>query len=353
MGLFDNMLKDHESLFLNPEHLDFDYQPKKLKFRENQQETIARAIVPLLQKRNGKNIFIHGPPGVGKTVSLKHVLQELEETKENIYLIYINCWKKETPHKVILSICEQINYPWTQNKNTEELIQKVAELINKSAAVIVLDEFDKLEDHKILYSLLEELYKKTIIMIANDKNILQEVDARILSRLTPEELAFEPYNPGQIHDILQVRKEYAFVPDVFDEEGFESIVKSTIKTGDLRTGLFLLKESGNHAESRASRKIEKKDVEKALAHVENFTIKKETQFTDGEQEALQLVKTYHGKSARELFDLYRGEKSFRTFQRLLNNLLEARSISSKEEQAEQGGTIRVYYPGGIKTLEEF
>ena len=180
MGLFDTMLKDHESLFLNPEHLDFDYQPKHLKFRENHQETIAQAIRPLLQKRNGVNILVHGPPGVGKTVSIKHVLQELEETGEGLYLIYINCWKKETSHKVVLSICEQINYPWIQNKNTEELIQKIAEIINKSAAVIVLDEFDKLEDHKILYSLLEEIYKKTIILIANEKDILQEIDQRII-----------------------------------------------------------------------------------------------------------------------------------------------------------------------------
>ncbi len=93
MPLFDDMLKQGESLFLNPEVLDFDYQPKLVPFRENHQNFIASCIKPLFQKRNGKNIFISGSPGIGKTVSCKHVLKELEEQTNEIIPIYINVAK--------------------------------------------------------------------------------------------------------------------------------------------------------------------------------------------------------------------------------------------------------------------
>ena len=47
--------------------------------KEQQQKHIARCIAPLLQGRQGENLFIHGAPGIGKTAALKWVLRDLEE----------------------------------------------------------------------------------------------------------------------------------------------------------------------------------------------------------------------------------------------------------------------------------
>jgi len=89
--LFKDMLGSEESLFKNEVALNFDYQPKLIPFREIHQKTIASCIKPLFQKRNGKNLFIHGMPGVGKTVACRHVLDELPETTDEIIPLYINC----------------------------------------------------------------------------------------------------------------------------------------------------------------------------------------------------------------------------------------------------------------------
>ena len=108
--LFDKILKEEESLFLNPQFLDYDYQPKVVPCRESQQSHVAACIKPLLQRRTGKNLIVLGTPGVGKTVSLRHVLNELKEDYSNeIFCIYINCWKKDTSFKVISEICSQTN----------------------------------------------------------------------------------------------------------------------------------------------------------------------------------------------------------------------------------------------------
>ena len=73
------MLKSGESLFRDTIMLDYDFQPKLLKYRETEQMRFATAIRPLLQGHNGRNLFVYGPPGVGKTTACKHVLRELEE----------------------------------------------------------------------------------------------------------------------------------------------------------------------------------------------------------------------------------------------------------------------------------
>ncbi len=348
MSLFDNMLKDDESLFLNPEHLDFDYQPKLVPHRESHQNIIAESIRPLLQKRNGKNLLIFGNPGVGKTVSIKHVLQELEETTDEIFLIYLNCWKKETSYKACIGIAEQLHYPWIQNKNTEELFQKLADIINKKSVVIILDEFDKLEDHKILYHLLEDIYKKTVILITNSKDITDDIDQRVLSRLSLTNLEFQPYTQAQTKDILATRKQYAFVPGVFQQDAFEKIIAST--TGDIRAGLHAMKEAGNIAETRASRTIDLRDTEEALAKLQ--LLPKTSSLNEGEQFVLELIQKHPNKSSKELYDLSQTDKSFRTFQRILNALVEAKNIHTEEQTRISGGTTRTFV-AGMKTLHEF
>jgi len=57
MGLFNNMLSNDESLFINSIALDLDFQPKLVPYRENHQGYIAQCIKPLLQQRNGKNLI--------------------------------------------------------------------------------------------------------------------------------------------------------------------------------------------------------------------------------------------------------------------------------------------------------
>src|SRR3989338_1441727 len=99
MTFFDN-LGDWESIFKNEDALDLDWVPKLMPFREQQQFHIANCIKPLLQGRNGRNLFIYGAPGVGKTSATRWVLRDLEETSENIYIIYLNCWQKNTSYKI-------------------------------------------------------------------------------------------------------------------------------------------------------------------------------------------------------------------------------------------------------------
>ena len=134
------MLGSGETLFKNPLALDYDFVPKMIPFREQEQKMVVSAIMPLMQKRNGRNMFVYGSPGIGKTVAIKSVLKELEEETEEIIPVYVNCWSKNTTFKVFQYICEDVGYPFTQNKKTEDLFKIIKERVNQKSVVFVFDD---------------------------------------------------------------------------------------------------------------------------------------------------------------------------------------------------------------------
>ena len=330
MGLFDGVLKHEESLFLEPIALDFDYQPKLVHHRESEQQSIASHIKPLFQKRNGTNLIITGSPGLGKTVCLKHVLREIEQETSDILNIYINCWKKDSSFKIMTEICNAIGFSWTHNKTYDELLTKAGEIINKKSAVIVLDEADKLTDQKLVYSLLEDLFRKTIILVSNNENLVMNLDPRVKSRIAADHLKFKLYNYNQIKDILLQRREYAFVKGVWDESAFEHVSEKTFESGDLRHGLMLMKEAGDRAETLSSRSILKEHVEYVLEKKEKEPVK---EIKDESLGVLDIIKQNPKKSVLQLFEIYGksgGERGYRTFHRRLKELEGAGSIKIRQ-----------------------
>lgn len=345
MGTFDKILSHGESLIKNENALDFDFIPKLIPHRDREQEQIAQAIKPLFMKRTGRNLFIHGPPGVGKTLAAKHVLRELEDKTDDIKVVYVNCWKQNTSYKVAVSICAQIGFRFVQNKNTTELFQVVSRILNEdSAAVFVFDEIDKVEDTDFLYHLLEEVYHKTIILITNYQTWLTDLDERVRSRLTPEQMGFKRYNATETTSILRNRLSYAFPEGVWSDEAFALVASKAGELKDIRSGLFLLKESAMAAEEKAKRQIDAEDVKKALAKLDDFTIKNSEDLEDETKDIYELVKKNSGKKIGELFEVYQtegGKSSYKTFQRKIDKLSENKFISTTKQTGKGGNTTIV------------
>ena len=344
MGVFDKILQHDETLFKDELVLDYEYLPHVLKFREEQQQHIATVIKPLFQNRMGANLIIIGKPGIGKSAACKHVLRDMEQYSDKIYGVYVNCWKHDTIYKVLVEICNQIGYKWVQNKKTNELMKEIASILNKKAAVIILDEADKLKEEQVVYHLLEDIYKKCIIMIANEKDFLSHMDDRTRSRLIPEVLEFQPYSRRETYEILEERREGAYFPNVLTNDQLEIISEKTYEMEDLRTGLFLLKETGNAAETRSSRKIEIQDVEKAINKLAIFQQSKII-LDDEEREILKIIKDNNGQPSSTICKLYKEmfNKSDRTFRRKVASLKINKLIMSKDEKDEQGNVIPFLY----------
>lgn len=342
--MFDDFLKQGETIFKDSVALDYDFIPKLVPYRETQQRFVAESIKPLFSKRNGKNIMIHGPPGIGKTVAVKHLLKELEEKTDEIIPIYINCWQKNTTFKILSEICDILGYKFTHNKKTDDLFKIVEECLNKDSAVFVFDEVDKLEDEDFLYMILEKIYRKTIILITNYKEWLVNLDERVKSRLTPEILEFKKYNPAEIKGILKHRLSYAFVDGALKDDAFELIVSKTIELGDIRQGLYMLREAGNIAETKSSKEITLEHATIAIKKLEEFTIKKTDDLETEERVILNLVKNNAGKKIGELFEIYTqngGTGVYKTFQRKIKKLSDNNFLHVKKVTGGKDGTTTI------------
>jgi cell division control protein 6 len=357
MGLFTNVLKDNESVFMDPIALDYDYVPKLMPYRENEQFKIAACIKPLFAQRTGKNVFVYGKPGIGKTLAIKHILQELEEQTDDILPIYVNCWQKNTTFKVLLEICDIVGYKFTQNKKTEDLLKIAKDIINKKSVVFVFDEVDKSEELDVLYTLMEQIYRKSIIMITNFKSWIDDLDIRVKSRLTPELIEFKPYNAEETKGILKNRKQYAFQHNAWDEDAFEAVVKKTAELEDIRSGLYIMRESGNSAEERSSRKIETSDVEKAIKKLDEFSIKKSTDLDEEANKILKIAREHPNEKIGNLFKIYveeKGEMTYKTFQRKIEKLSDGKFIVTEKITGGKEGKTTIIKPSSTeKKLTEF
>ncbi len=354
MSIFKDMLKSGESIFRDTIFLSFDFQPKIIPFRENEQMRFATAIRPLLQGNNGRNLFVYGPPGVGKTTACKHVLRELEEENSEVMPIFINCWKENTTYKIFYKICEDLGFKFLINKKTSELFALIKDKLNKNGVVFIFDEIDKLEEADFLYTILEDIYRKTVILITNYRDSYSDMDERIRSRLNPEFLFFRPYNETEIAGILKQRRDYAFVPDSWEEEAFKEIVEKCAETKDIRVGLYLMQESGNITEERSSRKVCLSQVAEAVKKVDDFHIKPKEGL---DPELMQILNLIRDKQEAKIGDIYAayaetgGEMSYKSFQRRILKLSESRFICTEKVSGKEGNTTMIRYASDKKLTE--
>lgn len=356
MGLFDDMLKNGESLFLDTVALDYDYIPKLLPYREKEQHKIADCIKPLFEKRNARNLMIYGLPGVGKTVATKHVLKELEEDTDDIIPIYVNCWTHNSSHKIICQICEQLGYKFVQNKKTHELFQIIKDKLNKVGVVFCFDEIDKLADFDFLYFVLESIYRSCIILISNYKSYINNLDQRIKSRLIGEFLEFKSYNEAETVGILKNRQKYAFVDNVWDDAAFNLVAEKTWLMQDIRSGLFLMREAGACAEEKSSKKITLDNVNEAVKKLDEFSVKQKKDLVDDTKFVLDIIKEHPNIKIGDLFKVYAdkgGSLSYKSFQRHIEKLEKGLFILVEKQQGFGGNTSIINLNEQERKLSEF
>jgi cell division control protein 6 len=355
MSLFKDVLDQSKSLFQDEHALNYDFLPGALPYRENEQGYLATCIKPLFSDRSGRNLLIHGPPGVGKTAACRYVLRDLGENTDRIQTVFVSCWKHNTTFKVLAEICDQIGYAFTHNKKTDELMRIVAHNLNKTRSVLIFDEIDKAEDTDFLYFLLEEVDKKVIFAITNFKEWLIDLDERVKSRLTAELLEFASYEQKEMLGILNNRLKYAFRDNVWNDEALSLVASRSVKAGDVRVGLYLLKEAGMIAEEKFKDAIELEHVKKAVAKLDEFTIKNTKDLDVDAKLVLELCRKHAGEKIGDIYKLYQeegGKGVYKTFQRKVRYLAENKFITQEKQTGGTGGTTTIIHPAN-KSLTEF
>lgn len=304
---------EQSRIFKNEEILSPEYLPDMLPYRENQIRQLADNLLPASKGRNPQNTFIFGSPGIGKTAVSKYVFREFEEYS-GIKTIYMNCWDYNTSLSVLAKVVSSLGV-FVQRRGwaKDEVVSRLTEALEKSkkSLLICLDEVDQLvyKDQKVLYDLLRlNQYVKNpvgLVFISNNPHVFANLETRIMSSLSLDEIEFRPYTLQEMKGILQERVDYGFHSV---EEGVVALASAHAlnKNGDVRVGLECLLKAGRLAEKEASNKVKVAHAKKVLKSVDEAKpeILKEN-ITDVEK----LILDIFDKRGKTTFDELYGEYS--------------------------------------------
>ncbi len=287
---FEVFLKK-DSVFFDKKVLQSSYIPETILHREEQTKQVANIIAPALRGDKPSNVFIYGKTGTGKTLTIKHTTQKLSEIaeRENIPLkvIYINCKLKrstDTEYRLIAQLARELgkSIPPT-GLPTEEVYKAFFKALNKQKQnyVLVLDEIDQLINKagdNALYNLTRLNEEDTqsqisIIGISNDIMFVENLDPRVRSSLSEEEIIFPPYNAIQIQAILKQRSELAFNKEALEQGVIEKCAAYAARDhGDARRALELLRVAGEVADRKNSKKIMISHIDEAEEKIDRDRI---------------------------------------------------------------------------------
>ncbi|HDD05042.1 MAG TPA: AAA family ATPase [Candidatus Aenigmarchaeota archaeon] len=307
-----------------PEVLDPDFMPEHVFHREREINAIRGAISPLLQGRRGENLFIYGPPGVGKTLCAKYVFEQFDFRKA-----YINCWFHRSPYNLMAEIARQLGIPIPlKGWSLEEVVKEV---VKRSPFLVILDEVDKASEVNEIYPLVEGT-KACFILITNFKEWFMGLDPRLSSRLHPTFLEFKPYSFEQMLDIVKERVKLAFAPGSVEKDALVEIARRAFLRRDVRVALHLLQKAS---------KFEKIDLEKVNEIAEEF--RKKPFLNEMEKRIVEWIKENEGKTTGELYKKFEREMTERSFRNYIKKL-ERMGVIRTEETGKgfRGRSRRIY-----------
>jgi len=259
------------SVFFDKKAIQSSYIPENIPHRDEQISQIANILSPLLKGEKPSNLFIYGKTGTGKTLTIKQTTNKIMEVanKEEVPLkvIYINCKLKksaDTEYRLMAQLARELgkNIPPT-GLPTGEVYRSFFKALNskKQNYLLVLDEIDQLIDKtgdNVLYTLTrinEDAQESqiSIVGISNDVMFVDDLDPRVRSSLSQEEVVFPPYNALQIQEILRQRATIAFKKDALAQGVIEKCAAYAARDhGDVRRALELLRVAGEIADRKNS-----------------------------------------------------------------------------------------------------
>ena len=288
--IFDSV--NVRTLFTDKSVLQANYSPEDIPYRDKQIKQVASILAPSLLGQKTSNLFVYGNTGTGKTLVIQHIKDELLKRAKSsgnpLRVEYINCKLKkvaDTEYRILAELINKLGGEVAATGlPTDQVYNKFLNILEESEEkifIVVLDEVDqavkKISD-SFLYNLTRlnsELSKTQIILvgISNDLRFLDQLDPRVRSSLSEEEIVFPPYNALQLQEILKKRSNQAFKKGAVASATIAKCAAFAAREhGDARRALDLLRVAGELAERAGDSKIMIKHIDEANDKIERDKI---------------------------------------------------------------------------------
>lgn len=277
------------SIFANKKLLSIGYIPDENRIvgREEQMEDLAAEVGPTVQGDPPNNVLIYGKTGSGKSLVSQYVSQRTKRAAEsrgiNFGYAYVDCSTDTSETQAIITIADELNdedqtgisIPF-KGLGTSNYYRRLWEILDfrYDVIVVILDEIDRLDTDDLLMTLsrAEESGKTDchigIIAISNKVQFRKTLNERVKSSLSEVEFVFDPYDAGQLKEILWNRED-AFVDGVLEEATIPRCAALAAKEhGDARKAMDILRNAGEIAKRRGDDFVSEEHVDAAKEKAE-------------------------------------------------------------------------------------
>jgi cell division control protein 6 len=289
-----NKAASGKSLLRNRQTLTIDYVPEKLPFRDAETKTLAQVLSSIFKRSRPSNLLLFGKPGTGKTAVVKNVIDRLTtkaaDSKIEMMAPVVNAKLANSPYKVLFEIAKEIGINREQEGRVHftglsmgEATDRILQFIQKKKlhVILVIDEIDSLVEKSgddILYSFTranQHMVKGgfvTLIGISNSIDFKDNLDPRVRSSLSEEEVVFNPYTVDQLRQILHERSRLAFAEGAVADAAINLCAAMAGREhGDARKAIDLLRIAAELAEREGASKVAESHVRAALEKMEKDT----------------------------------------------------------------------------------
>ncbi len=275
---FSDLMKE-STIFINRDALTPHYVPEQLLYRDKQINGIVKALTPALKGSRGRNLFIYGKTGTGKTCCIKYVIDKVSRLPSvRSKISYVPCKIYNSRYRVLNKIMsDHLPVYAKRGYGVVDIYEKMINWVEEDGKtlIVVMDEIDMVKDlDDIMYTLTRANSDVkhggiTIVGISNNISFKEDLDPRSISSLYETELVFPPYNSSELAEIMKQRAELGLKKDAVDASVINLIAAISAKeSGDARLALKTLSMAGELAEEANRNKILVEDVQKAARNAD-------------------------------------------------------------------------------------
>lgn len=297
--------------------LNDDFVPKNIQSRQQHVSDMLNYLGPVKSDKSAVNLFLHGPPGSGKSTVTRWVLDNHFKGRS----VYLNCWNNPTQHKILQELLKQLGFVIHGKESTSELISRFQNL--QKRVIVCLDEFDGLKEKGVLYLFIRNSYP--LVLISDRPYSPFDLDARTRSGLILHEMEFGRYEKEHISEILNHRIETGMNRQAVPEEAVTEIARCC--GGDARAAIQILKNAVLHAEANDHDSIMPDTIQHVSKNIRMFRLSYVIRRLNEHQKAIyEILKEKKSMDSGALFDEYRKSVSVavtdRCYRKYMTNMVD-------------------------------